>query len=141
MPAMNHLPRCSLLLAFGQGLALLVWLPQGLAGVPLDTPDGFLHLGWAAGWARQVAGGWGWPQWRDLNWAGAGSIALAIEPHLFRWLLGLPADQALALTLLTVLLMHASGVIALGVVWLRPGGWRWLLVGAASINPYLLVNM
>jgi hypothetical protein len=29
------------------GLALLVWLPLGLAGVPLDTPDGFLHLGWA----------------------------------------------------------------------------------------------
>ena len=75
-------------------LALLVWLPLGLVGVPLDTPDGFLHLGWAVGWAvgwaRQVAGGWGWPQWSDLNWAGAGTFALAIYPPLFRHLVGVP---------------------------------------------------
>ena len=57
---MQRCDRWLLPLAAG-ALALLVWLPLGLAGVPLDTPDGFLHLGWAAGWARQVAGGWWWP--------------------------------------------------------------------------------
>ena len=132
---------------FGIGLAVLVWLPLGLAGVPLDTPDGFLHLGWAAGWARQMAGGWWWPQWSDLNWAGAGSFALAIYPPLFRWflglplLLGIPPDHALALALLAILLLHAGGVIALALVWLQPGWWRWLLVCAASLNPYFLVNL
>ena len=49
-------------------LALLVWLPLGLAGVPLDTPYGLLHL----------------------NWAGAGTFALAIYPPLFRLLVGVP---------------------------------------------------
>ena len=39
-------------------LALLIWLPLGLAGVPLDTPDGFLHLGWAVGWVKQLQQGW-----------------------------------------------------------------------------------
>ena len=132
---------------FGIGLAVLVWLPLGLAGVPLDTPDGFLHLGWAAGWARQMSGGWWWPQWSDLNWAGAGSFALAIYPPLFRWflglplLLGIPPDHALALSLLAILLLHAGGVIALALVWLQPGWWRWLLVCAASLNPYFLVNL
>jgi hypothetical protein len=135
------------LVTFGLGLAVLVWLPLGMAGVPLDTPDGFLHLGWAAGWARQVADGWWWPQWSDLNWAGAGSFALAIYPPLFRLLLGLPlllgipADHALALALLATLLLHASGVVALALVWLRPGLWRWLLVATAGLNPYLLVNL
>ena len=135
------------LVAFGLALAALVWLPLGIAGVPLDTPDGFLHLGWAVGWARQVAGGWWWPQWSDLNWGGAGSFALTIYPPLFRLLvglpllLGIPADQALSLALLATLLLHASGVIALALVWLRPGWWRWLLVAAAGLNPYLLVNV
>ena len=135
------------LVSFGLGLALLAWLPLGIAGVPLDTPDGFLHLGWAVGWARQVAGGWWWPQWTDLNWAGAGSFALAIYPPLFRLLVGLPllvgipVDQALPLALLATLLLHAGGVIALALVWLRPGRWRWLLVTAAGLNPYLLVNV
>lgn len=144
---MTTLWRAPFLLIFGVGLALLVWLPLGLAGVPLDTPDGFLHLGWAAGWARQLAGGWWWPQWSDLNWAGAGSFALAIYPPLFRWLVGVPLllgihpDHALALALLATLLLHAGGVLALALVWLRPGRWRWLLVVAASLNPYLLVNV
>ena len=97
------LSRSGALAGFGLSLALLVWLPFGLAGVPLDTPDGFLHLGWAAGWARQMAGGWWWSQWSHLNWAGAGSFALAIDPPLFRWflglplLLGIPPDHALRL--------------------------------------------
>ena len=43
--------RSRALTSFGLGLGLLVWLPLALAGVPLDTPDGFLHLGWAVGWA------------------------------------------------------------------------------------------
>jgi hypothetical protein len=129
------------------GLALLVWLPLGLAGVPLDTPDGFLHLGWAVGWARQVAGGWWWPLWSDLNWAGAGTAVLAIYPPLFRLLLGLPLlagippDHALAGALLAVLLLNAAGALALARTWLQPGGWRWLLVVAAGLNPYLLVNV
>lgn len=97
------LSRSGALAGFGLSLALLVWLPFGLAGVPLDTPDGFLHLGWAAGWARQMAGGWWWSQWIHLNWAGAGSFTLAIDPPLFRWLLGsplllgIPPDHALRL--------------------------------------------
>ncbi len=141
-----HLNRSLLPLA-AAGLALLVWLPLGLAGVPLDTPDGFLHLGWAVGWARQVAGGWWWPQWSDLNWAGAGSFALAIYPPLFRHLVGVPllagvpADHALAGALLAVLLLNAAGALALARLWLRPGGWRWLLVLTATLNPYLLVNV
>ena len=49
--------RRALLLA-AVGLALLSWLPLGIAGVPLDTPDGFLHLGWAVAWAKAVQGGW-----------------------------------------------------------------------------------
>jgi hypothetical protein len=128
-------------------LALLVWLPLGLVGVPLDTPDGFLHLGWAVGWARQVAGGWWWPQWSDLNWAGAGTFALAIYPPLFRHLVGVPllagvpADQALAGALLVVLLLNAAGALALAQLWLRPGGWRWLLLLTATLNPYLLMNV
>ena len=73
------------LLAFSLGLALLLWLPMGLFGVPIDTPDGFLHLGWAAGWAQQIRGGWWWPLWSDLNWAGAGSAALAIYPPSSAW--------------------------------------------------------
>lgn len=128
-------------------LALLAWLPLGVTGVPLDTPDGFLHLGWAVGWARQVAGGWWWPQWSDLNWAGAGSFALAIYPPLFRLLVGGPMlagvapDQALAGGLLAVLLLNAAGALALAHGWLPAGRWRWLLVMAAALNPYLLVNV
>jgi hypothetical protein len=115
--------------------------------VPLDTPDGFLHLGWAVGWARQVAGGWWWPQWSDLNWAGAGTFALAIYPPLFRHLVGVPllagvpADHALAGALLAVLLLNGAGALALARLWLRPGGWRWLLLLTATLNPYLLVNV
>jgi hypothetical protein len=137
----------SLLPLAAAGLALVVWLPLGLAGVPIDTPDGFLHLGWAVGWARQVAGGWWWPQWSDLNWAGAGSFALAIYPPLFRHLVGVPllagvpADHALAGAVLAVLLLNAAGALALARLWLRPGGWRWLLVLTATLNPYLLVNV
>ncbi|MEI6828784.1 MAG: hypothetical protein WCK64_02885 [Synechococcaceae cyanobacterium ELA445] len=142
-PSTRHL----LLPLAASALALLVWLPLGGAGVPLDTPDGFLHLGWAVGWARQVAGGWWWPEWSDLNWAGAGTFALAIYPPLFRLLVGLPlltgvpADIALAGALLVVLLVNAAGGLALAKVWLRPGGWRWLLVISATLNPYLLVNV
>lgn len=137
----------SLLPLAAAGLALLVWLPLGLAGVPLDTPDGFLHLGWAVGWARQVTGGWWWPQWSDLNWAGAGTFALAIYPPLFRHLVGVPllagvpADHAMAGALLAVLLLNAAGALALARLWLRPGGWRWLLLLTATLNPYLLVNV
>jgi hypothetical protein len=144
---MTGLPRSRALLAFSLALALLVWLPLGLAGVPLDTPDGFLHLGWAVGWARQVAGGWWWPQWTDLNWAGAGSFALAIYPPLFRLLVGvpllagLPPDHALALALLAVLLVNALGAFTLARVWLPAGPWRWALLLGACLNPYLLVNL
>ena len=142
----NPVKRMALPLA-AAGLALLVWLPLGLAGVPLDTPDGFLHLGWAVGWARQVQGGWLWPLWTDLPWAGAGSHALLLYPPLFRLLVGLPllagvpADQALAGALLAVLLLNAGGAALLARMWLRPGGWRWLLLAVACLNPYLLVNV
>lgn len=128
-------------------LALLVWLPLGVAGVPLDTPDGFLHLGWAVGWARQVAGGWWWPQWTDQFWAGAGSFAPAIYPPLFRLLVGVPLllgtapDQALAGALLAVLALNAAGALALARLWLPPGHGRWWLLLGAGLNPYLLVNL
>ena len=143
---MQRCDRWLLPLAAG-ALALLVWLPLGLAGVPLDTPDGFLHLGWAAGWARQMAGGWWWPQWIDLNWAGAGSFSPAIYPPLFRLLVGLPLlsgvapDHALAGALLAVLLVNGGGALTLARVWLPPGPWRWWLLLGAGLNPYLMVNI
>jgi hypothetical protein len=140
-----HLNRSLLPLA-AAGWALLVWLPLGLTGVPLDTPDGFLHLGWA----RQVAGGWWWPQWSDLNWAGAGTFVLAMYPPLFRHLVGVPllaagvpADHALAGALLAVLLLNAAGALALARLWLRPGGWPkalgqgwlwWLAIGLLGVR-------
>ena len=126
-------------------LALVAWLPLGLSGVPLDTPDGFLHLGWAAGWARQLQGGDLWPQWTDLNWAGAGSFALAIYPPLFRLILGspmalgVPPDHALAGALLVVFLINTWGALALAQTW-RPQR-PWLLLLLAGLNPYLLVNI
>jgi hypothetical protein len=129
------------------GLALLVWLPLGLAGVPLDTPDGFLHLGWAVAWVRQLQGGWLWPTWSDLPWAGAGSSALLLYPPLFRLLVGVPhwagvpVDHALAVGLLVVLLLNAGGALLLARAWLRPGPWRWWLLASAGLNPYLLVNL
>ena len=128
-------------------LSLLIWLPLGLAGVPLDTPDGFLHLGWAVSWVRQLQQGWLWPTWSDLPWAGAGSSALLIYPPLFRglvgmpMLLGLPPDHALATGLLLLLLLHNCGVAALAIHWLQKSRWRWALLIAASLNPYLLVNI
>jgi hypothetical protein len=135
------------LVGLALGLALLLWLPIGLLGAPLDTPDGFLHLGWAVAWARQIRGGWLWPLWSDLNWAGAGSAALAIYPPLFRLLagipmvLGVPAARALELALLLVLVIDNVGAACLARVWLPPGRWRWLLVGLAGINPYFFVNL
>ena len=135
----------SALAVAASALALLVWLPLGLAGVPLDTPDGFLHLGWATGWARQLQGGDLWPQWTDLNWAGAGSFALAIYPPLFRLILGapialgLPPDHALAGAILVVMLVNTWGAAALAQTW-RPQS-PWLLVPLAALNPYLLVNI
>ena len=135
----------SALAVAASALALLVWLPLGLAGVPLDTPDGFLHLGWAAGWARQLQGGDLWPQWTDLNWAGAGSFALAIYPPLFRLILGspialgVPPDHALAGAVLVVLLVNTWGAAALAQTW-RPQR-PWLLVLLAALNPYFLVNV
>ena len=128
-------------------LALLVWLPLGMAGLPLDTPDGFLHLGWSVAWVRQLQAGWLWPTWSDLPWAGAGSFALLIYPPLFRvisglpMLIGVPADQAIAGGLLVILLVNATGAAALAQAWLRPGGWRWLLLLSAALNPYLWVNL
>ena len=128
-------------------LALLVWLPLGIAGLPLDTPDGFLHLGWSVAWVRQLQAGWLWPTWSDLPWAGAGSVALLIYPPLFRvitglpMLIGVPADRAIACGLLLILLVNALGAAALGQIWLRPGGWRWLLLLCAALNPYLWVNL
>jgi hypothetical protein len=128
-------------------LALLVWLPLGMAGLPLDTPDGFLHLGWSVAWVRQLQGGWLWPTWSDLPWAGAGSFALLIYPPLFRvisglpMLIGVPADQAIAGGLLVILLVNATGAAVLAQAWLRPGGWRWLLLLSAALNPYLWVNL
>lgn len=138
--------RRALLLA-AVGLALLSWLPLGLAGVPLDTPDGFLHLSWAVAWAKAVQGGWLWPTWSGLPWAGAGSHALLIYPPLFRLfvgvliLLGLLPDHALATGLLLVLLLNNCGVAALANRWLLQTRWRWALLIAASLNPYLLVNI
>ena len=110
--------RRALLLA-AVGLALISWLPLGIAGVPLDTPDGFLHLGWAVAWAKAVQGGWLWPTWSDLPWAGAGSHALLIYPPLFRLLVGIPMvagvppDRALASGLLVVTLVNAVGAAVL----------------------------
>jgi len=118
-----------------------------VAGVPLDTHDGFLHLGWAVGWARQVTGGWWWPLWSDLNWAGAGTFVLAMYPPLFRLLVGVPLltgvapDHAVAGALLVLLLLNTGGALALARVWLPAGPWRWLLLTAAALNPYLLVNV
>jgi len=128
-------------------LALLVWLPLGLSGLPLDTPDGFLHLGWSVAWVRQLQAGWLWPTWSDLPWAGAGSFALLLYPPLFRvisglpMLLGVPPDHAIASGLLVILLLNAVGAAVLAQHWLRPGGWRWLLLLAAALNPYLWVNL
>ena len=128
-------------------LAVLVWLPLGLAGLPLDTPDGFLHLGWSVAWVRQLQAGWLWPTWSDLPWAGAGSFALLIYPPLFRvisglpMLIGVPPDHAIAGGLLLILLVNAVGAAQLGQHWLRPGGWRWLLLLCAALNPYLWVNL
>ena len=138
--------RRALLLA-AVGLALVIWLPLGLAGVPLDTPDGFLHLGWAVGWVKQLEQGWLWPTWSDLPWAGAGSSALLIYPPLFRqlvgWpmLLGIPPDHALATGLLLVCLLNNLGVAALANQWIARRGWCWLLLICASLNPYWLVNL
>ena len=135
----------SALAVAASALALLVWLPLGLAGVPLDTPDGFLHLGWATGWARQLQGGDLWPQWTDLNWAGAGSFALAIYPPLFRLILGapialgVPPDHALTGAILVVMLVNTWGAAALAQTW-RPQS-PWLLVLLGALNPYLLVNI
>ena len=128
-------------------LALFVWLPLGIAGVPLDTPDGFLHLGWAVAWAKAVQGGWLWPTWSDLPWAGAGSHALLIYPPLFRLLVGIPLvagvppDHALASSLLVVALVNAVGAAVLGQHWLKQGKWRWALLLGAVLNPYFLVNL
>lgn len=136
-----------ILIGAAVALALLVWLPLGMAGLPLDTPDGFLHLGWSVAWVRQLQGGWLWPTWSDLPWAGAGSFALLIYPPLFRvisglpMLIGVPADQAIAGGLLVILLVNAIGAAALAQAWLRPGGWRWLLLLSAALNPYLWVNL
>ena len=138
--------RRALLLA-AVGLALLSWLPLGMAGVPLDTPDGFLHLGWAVAWAKAVQGGWLWPTWSDLPWAGAGSHALLIYPPLFRLLVGIPLvagvppAHALASGLLMVTLCNAVGAALLAAHWLPPGGWRRTLLLGAVLNPYFLVNM
>ena len=128
-------------------LALLVWLPLGVSGLPLDTPDGFLHLGWSVAWVRQLQAGWPWPTWSDLPWAGAGSFALLIYPPLFRVISGLPIlvgvtpDHAIASGLLMILLLNAVGAATLAQAWLRPGGWRWLLLLTAALNPYLWVNI
>jgi hypothetical protein len=128
-------------------LALLVWRPLGLSGLPLDTPDGFLHLGWSVAWVRQLQAGWLWPTWSDLPWAGAGSFALLLYPPLFRvisglpMLLGVPPDHAIASGLLVILLLNAVGAATLAQQWLRPGRWRWLLLLAAALNPYLWVNL
>ena len=138
--------RRALLLA-ALGLALISWLPLGVAGVPLDTPDGFLHLGWAVAWAKAVQGGWLWPTWSDLPWAGAGSHALLIYPPLFRLLVGIPMvagvppDRALAGGLLVVTLVNAMGAAVLAQHWLRQERWRWALLLGAVLNPYFLVNL
>jgi len=142
----GEMGRRALLLA-AVGLALLCWLPLGVAGVPLDTPDGFLHLGWAVAWAKAVQGGWLWPTWSDLPWAGAGSHALLIYPPLFRLLVGIPLvagippDHALASGLFVVTLINAVGAAVLAQRWLRHWGWRWALLLGAVLNPYFLVNL
>ena len=135
------------LIGFALGLALLLWLPMGLLGAPLDTPDGLIHLGWAAAWAQQIRGGWLWPLWSDLNWAGAGSAALQLYPPLFRLMagipiaLGIPPARALELALLLLLLLNNLGAACLARLWLRPGRWPWVLVALAALNPYLFVNV
>lgn len=135
------------LLFFAIGLALLLWLPIGLLGAPLDTPDGLIHLGWAAAWAQQIRGGWWWPLWSDLNWAGAGSAALQLYPPLFRLMagipiaLGIPPARALELALLLLLMLNNLGAACLARLWLRPGRWQWALVTLAALNPYLFVNV
>ncbi len=126
---------------------VVVWLPLGAYGVPLDTPDGFLHLGWAVAWAKAFQGGWFWPVWSDLPWAGAGSHALLIYPPLFRLLVGIPLvagvppDHALASGLLVVTLVNSVGAAVLAQHWLSPGKWRWYLLIGAVLNPYFLVNL
>ncbi len=135
------------LIGFALGLALLLWLPIGLLGVPIDTPDGLIHLGWAAAWAQQIRGGWLWPLWSDLNWAGAGSAALQLYPPLFRLMagipiaLGIPAARALELALLLLLVLNNLGAACLARLWLRPGRWQWALVALAGLTPYLFVNV
>jgi hypothetical protein len=135
------------LISFALGLALLVWLSIGLLGAPIDTPDGLIHLGWAASWAQQVRGGWWWPLWSDLNWAGAGSAALQLYPPLFRLMagipiaLGIPPARSLELALLLLLVLNNLGAACLARRWLRPGRWRWVLVTLAGLNPYFFVNV
>ena len=126
---------------------LIIWLPLGTYGVPLDTPDGFLHLGWAVAWAKAVQGGWLWPTWSDLPWAGAGSHALLIYPPLFRLLVGIPLvvgvppDHALASGLLVIALVNAVGAAMLANHWVSQQKWRWALLLGAILNPYFLVNL
>ena len=128
-------------------LGVLSWLPLAIAGVPLDTPDGFLHLGWAVAWAKAIQGGWLWPTWSDLPWAGAGSSALLIYPPMFRLLVGIPLlagvppDHALASGLLVVCLANAVGTALLARRWLTQQGWRWVLLLGSVLNPYFLVNL
>jgi len=127
--------------------AVLIWLPMALAGLPLDTPDGFMHLGWSVGWVRQLQSGWFWPTWNDLPWAGAGSFSYLIYPPLFRvlsglpMLFGVPPDHSIISALLVVFLVNATGAVVLAKVWLLPGFWRFFLVFWAVLNPYLWVNV
>ena len=141
------------LLLIALGLALLSWGPIGWAGLPGHTHDGFQHLAWGAAWIRQLQGGWLWPQWSDLSWAGAGSAVFQFYPPLFR-LLGTPLGllgwapvATVQASLLLVMLINATGAWALAGDWLphrggRWGGaWRLLLVTAVVLNPYFLINL
>lgn len=128
-------------------LGIVTWLPLGLSGVPLDTPDGFLHLGWAVAWSKAIQAGWLWPTWSDMAWGGAGSHALLIYPPMFRLFVGIPLlagiapDQALSGSLLALVLSNAVGAALFAKEWLARNLWRLTLVLGAVLNPYFLVNI
>lgn len=128
-------------------IALGVMSPIFIAGVPLDTPDGFLHVGWSVGWVKAIKAGWYWPTWSELQWAGAGSNALLIYPPLFRYFVGIPILVGLSTTaslnvgLLMVCLVNSLGSALLAKIWLKRGLSQYILISSSLVNPYFLVNM
>ena len=137
--------RCLISLAIAA--AVVIWSPLAIYGIPFDTHDGFLHIGWSVGWHNQVKAGWIWPTWTELEWGGAGSSAFLVYPPLFRqvagllMLTGIEIDRSIAIALLMILLINNLGACFLARVWLTGKWWQVSLIIMAALNPYLLINI